>query len=68
MTENEKQSGIPCHLVGEDGNIYNLLAIARNSLRRGGRTDLIDPMTEDVFASKSFEEALAHIMEYVEVE
>lgn len=68
MTENEKQSGIRCRLIGEDGNIYNLLAIARNALRRGGRTDLIEPMTNAVFASKSYEEALAHIAEYVMVE
>ena len=68
MTPEEKQSGIPCQLIGEDGNIYNLLAIARNALRRGGRADLIEPMTKAVFASKSYEEALAHICEYVEAE
>ncbi len=68
MSANEKQSSITCRLTGEDGNIYNLLAIARNSLRRGGRLDLIEPMTKAVFASKSYEEALAHIAEYVRVE
>ncbi len=68
MSVKEKQSGIRCRLIGKDGNIYNLLAIARNSLRRGGRTDLIDPMTKAVFASKSYEEALARIAEYVRVE
>ncbi len=68
MTENEKQSGIPCRLVGEDSNIFNLLGLAVRALKRGGRADLVKPLTEDVFASKSFEEALAHIMEYFEVE
>ena len=68
MTPEEKQSGIPCRLIGEDGNIYNLLAIARNALRRDGRADLIEPMTKAVFTSKSYEEALAHIAEYVRVE
>ena len=68
MSADKKQSGIRCRLIGEDGNIYNLLAIARNSLRRGGRADLIEPMTKAVFASKSYEEALARIAEYVRVE
>ncbi len=67
MDAKEKQSGIPCQLTGEDGNIFNLLAIARNALRRGGRTDLIEPLTKDVTSSKSYDEALAHIMEYVTV-
>ena len=68
MTAQEKQSGIRCRLVGEDGNIYNLLAIARNALRKGDRTDLIESMTKAVFASHSYEEALCRISEYVEVE
>ena len=29
---------------------------------------MIEPMTKAVFASKSYEEALAHICEYVEAE
>ncbi len=68
MEQNKKQSGIPCKLLGEDSNIFNLLAIARNTLRRGGRSDLIEPLTNDVMNSKSYDEALSHIMEYVEVE
>lgn len=68
MNEQNTQSGIRCRLVGENGNIYNLLAIARNALRKGGRADLIEPMTNAVFASESYEEALANIMKYIEVE
>ncbi len=65
MNAKDKQSGIPCVLIGEDSNIFNLLVIARNTLRRGGRSDLIEPLTKDVTSSKSYDEALAHIMEYV---
>ena len=68
MTPSEKQSGIRCVLVGTDGNIFALLGRAREALRRGGRPDLIEPLTKEVFASKSYEEALAHICEYVEAE
>ena len=67
MNEQNTQSGIRCRLVGEDGNIYNLVGIAIRALKRGGRTDLVEPLKNAVFASKSYEEALAHIMEYVEV-
>ena len=51
MTPEEKQSGIPCVLVGTDGNIYALLGRARQALRRGGRPDLVEPMTKEVLAS-----------------
>ena len=68
MTPEEKQSGIPCALVGTDGNVYALLGRARQSLRRGGRPDLVEPMTKEVLASKSYEEAIGHICEYVEAE
>ncbi len=34
MNEQEKQSGIPCRLVGEDGNIFNLVGIAICALKR----------------------------------
>ena len=66
MTPEEKQSGIPCVLVGTDGNIYALLGRARQALRRSGRPDLVEPMTKEVLASKSYEEAIGHICEYVE--
>ena len=55
-------------LVGTDGNIYALLGRARQALRRGGRPDLVEPMTKEVLASKSYEEAIGHICEYVEAE
>lgn len=68
MSDGGKQSGIPCRLIGEDGNIFNLVGLAIRALKRGGRTDLVEPLQQEVFASKSYEEALARIMEYVEVE
>lgn len=68
MTPQEKQTGIRCVLVGTDGNIFALLGKAREALRRGGRRDLIEPLTKEVTGSKSYEEAIAHICEYVEVE
>ena len=43
------------NLIGTDGNIYALLGRARQALRRGGRPDLVEPMTKEVLGSKSDE-------------
>ncbi len=59
------KTDIKCKLVGTDGNIFALLGRAREALLRGDRRDLIEPLTKEVFASKSYEEALARICEYV---
>lgn len=52
-----------CPIIGADGNIYNLVGIASNTLRHNG----VDPkeMQNKVFNSNSYEEALGVIMEYV---
>ncbi len=55
-------------LTGEDGNIFNLLGIALRALRGGGHGELCKPLIEAVTSSKSYEEALCRIAEYVEVE
>ena len=57
-----------CKLIGEDGNIFNLIGIASRTLRRVGLSDKADEMRERVTKSKSYSEALAIICEYVEVE
>ena len=57
-----------CKLVGEDGNIFNLLGLAANSLRRAEMRSVVKEMQKRVFACKSYDEALVIIMEYVEVE
>ncbi len=57
-----------CKLIGEDGNIFNLIGIAARTLRKAGLADKATEMSEKVMQSKSYEEALSVIMEYVEVE
>ncbi len=73
MKQNETESKLPktnikCKLVGTNGNIFALLGRAHEALWNGGRRDLIEPLTQAVFSSKSYEEALARICEYVEPE
>ena len=55
-----------CKLVGEDGNIFNLVARASIALRGAGLFNEAKEMTTRVFASGSYDEALSIITEYVE--
>ena len=57
-----------CKLIGEDGNIFNLVGVAARSLRRAGLADKATEMSQKVMQSQSYTEALSIIMEYVEAE
>ena len=57
-----------CKLVGKDGNIFNLMAIASRTLKKAGLKEKADEMIQRITSSKSYDEALGIIMEYVEVE
>ena len=56
-----------CPLIGENGNIYNLVGIASRTLKRNGLSDEASEMREKVFGSGSYEEALGIIGEYVNI-
>lgn len=71
MSDNDvktPRTDIRVRLVGEDGNIFAILGRVRQALRRGGHPELVPEVTASVTSSRSYEEALARIMEYVEVE
>jgi hypothetical protein len=54
-------------LFGEDGNIFNLMGIASRALKEAGQDDQATEMVEKIFSAKSYIEALAIMMDYVEV-
>lgn len=56
-----------CALIGEDGNIFNLVGIASRTLRESGMEGQAKEMTNRVFASNSYSEALDIIGEYVNI-
>lgn len=56
-----------CALIGQDGNIFNLVGIAARTLREHDRKDQAKEMTDRVFASGSYGEALCIIGEYVNI-
>jgi hypothetical protein len=56
-----------CKLIGEDGNIFNLMSIASKTLKETGMEEEAREMIERIINSRSYIEALAIISEYVEV-
>lgn len=56
-----------CKLIGENGNIFNLMVIAARCLKEEGLKDQADEMLERIYKSQSYLEALAIISGYVEV-
>ena len=55
-------------LIGRDGNVFNLIAIASRALKRNGQHDKAAEMLQRITkTAKSYDEALIIIMEYVDV-
>lgn len=57
-----------CKLVGEDGNIFFILGKVSRTLKECGKADEAKECSNRVMASKSYDEALQIILEYVDVE
>ncbi|MBR0491566.1 MAG: hypothetical protein IJJ82_05940 [Clostridia bacterium] len=57
-----------CALIGEDGNIYNLMGIASKTLKRNGMQEEASEMINRITTNaKSYDEALMIISDYVEI-
>ena len=56
-----------CALIGQDGNIFNLVGIAARTLREHDLKEQAKEMKDRVFACGSYEEALCIIGEYVNI-
>ena len=56
-----------CPLIGQDGNVFNLIGIASKTLKRNGMPDKAKEMCERITSSESYVEALSIIDEYVEI-
>ena len=65
MSEKHKPK---CALIGEDGNIFNLMGIASRTLKRNGMQEEAKEMCDKITNSESYDQALAIISDYVEVE
>lgn len=56
-----------CKLIGEDGNIFNLMGIASRTLRQNGMAEQAVEMRDRIRASGSYDEALCIIGGYVNI-
>ena len=56
-----------CELIGQDGNIFNLMGIASHTLKQNGMADEAKEMCSRVTSSGSYCEALNIIGEYVNI-
>jgi hypothetical protein len=52
-------------LIGQDGNVFNLLSICRNALVRAGESEKAKELMERAFKCGGYHEALALMMEYI---
>ena len=61
-----------CKLVGENGNVFNLMGLASRALKKAGLKDEAKEMQERIMGkegetgAESYDEALCIIMEYVD--
>lgn len=56
-----------CPLIGQNGNIFNLMGIASRTLKRNGMSNESKEMYSRITSSGSYDEALSIIDEYVEI-
>lgn len=56
-----------CELIGQDGNIFNLMGIASRTLRRNGMAEEATEMCTRIRESGSYDAALCIIGEYVNI-
>lgn len=56
-----------CALIGENGNIFNLMGIASRTLEKNNMKEKAKEMRDRITSSNSYDEALSIIEEYVEI-
>lgn len=64
----EKRDKPDCELIGQDGNIFNLMGIASRTLKRNGMRGEAEEMVDRITnGASSYDEALCIIGEYVNI-
>lgn len=65
--DGQEQKKPDCPLIGQDGNIFNLMGIASRTLRQNGLPDQAKEMCQRIHESGSYYEALNIIGDYVNI-
>ena len=68
ITKQQEMQKPDCPLIGQDGNIFNLMGIASRTLRRNGMSEQASEMCDRITETAgSYSEALSIIGEYVNI-
>ena len=70
MSDETTTAGPPkpaCKLVGEDGNVFNIIGRVQRALRGAGQADRAREFVQEAFAAGSYDEVLALCTDYVDV-
>ncbi len=54
-------------LVGQDGNVFNLMGICSKALRRAGQNEEAIEMNNKIRKASSYDDALCIMMDYCDV-
>ena len=66
--QEQQQNGKPdCPLIGEDSNIFHLMAVASRTLKENGMTEQAREMRQRIEQSHSYDSALSIISDYVNI-
>ena len=57
-----------CQLVGQNGNVFNIIGLVSKALKKAGQTEKAKEFMAKAFKAGSYEEVLQLAEEYVEIE
>lgn len=57
-----------CKLIGEDGNVFNIIGIVSKTLKRADQADQAKEFQAKAIKCRSYEEVLVLVQDYVDVE
>jgi len=55
-------------MVGEDGNVFAIIGRVSRALKRAGHREAANEFVEKAISSKSYDEVLCLVMEYVDID
>ena len=61
------KTDVTVKLVGEDGNVFSIIGKVSRELKKAGFKDEMREFQERAFKSKSYDDVLQLVLEYVEV-
>jgi hypothetical protein len=56
-----------CKLIGKDGNVFNIIGLVSQALKRAGQAARAKEFVRQAFAAQSYDAVLGLAMDYVEV-